>query len=73
MTGQEHLEQTKARALEWLEDMDDLHGTLSIIIDDLKDHPETENHPAITIGPQLAMTGQLNTAQKMRRFIEAII
>lgn len=37
---------------------------------DLRKHPDTADHPAIMLGMQLILIGDLDTPEKMKRFIE---
>lgn len=68
-TRQEHLAWCKERALEYVS-QGDLTGAFTSMASDLSKHPETENHPAITVGMMLVMNNHLSTPQKMREFIE---
>ena len=69
MTRTEHVEWSKKRALEYV-DNNDLNTAFSSMASDLGKHKETEKHPAIEIGMQLLMMGKLNTSDEMRKFIE---
>ena len=69
MNRSEHLAWCKKRALEYVE-VNDLHQAFASMTSDLGKHPETEGHAAIQLGMMLLMSGQLNSAQKMREFIE---
>lgn len=69
MTREEHLSWCKKRALEYV-DSGDLANAYASMASDLNKHPETERHSAITIGMALLMNGHLDTAEKMRKFIE---
>ena len=68
MTRLEHLDWCKKRALEYV-DMGDLSSAYASMASDLRKHPETENHTAISLGMVLVMGGHLSTSQKMREFI----
>lgn len=69
MTRSEHVEWCKKRALEYI-DNGDLNNAYASMASDLGKHPETEGHPAISIGMMLLMGGELSTPEKMRKFIE---
>jgi len=69
MNREEHLAWCKQRALEYV-DAGDIRNAFTSMMSDLSKHAETEEHPAIMIGMMLIMIGDLNTAPKMRKFIE---
>lgn len=69
MNRQEHLEWCKRRALEYV-DINDLSQAYASMASDLRKHPETEKHSAISLGLMLLMNGHLGTQDKMRKFIE---
>jgi hypothetical protein len=69
MTRAEHVEWAKTRALEYVDNGDIVEAYASMV-SDLRNHPETENHPAIELGMMLMMANQLSTAAEMRKFIE---
>jgi hypothetical protein len=69
MNRQEHLEWCKRRALEYV-DRGELTDAFASMASDLNKHPETEKHPGIVVGMGLLMTKQLDTEDKMRKFIE---
>lgn len=68
MTRQEHLEWCKQRALEYV-DMNDLQQALASMISDLGKHQETANHTGIELMMGLVISGKLNTAHEVRKFI----
>ena len=68
MTRQEHLDWCKERALEYV-DMNDLQQAYASMMSDLGKHPETFGHPAMELMIQLMMSGKLDTAYEMRKFI----
>ena len=68
-TRAEHMDWCKKRALEYVERGDTTNAYASMA-SDLKKHPETADHPAIMLGMQLMMVGDLSTPDKMRKFIE---
>jgi len=59
------------RALEYV-DAGDLHQALASLTSDLRKHPDTRGHDAIRLGTMLAMSGHLDTAPKMRDWIEGV-
>ncbi|MCR4306930.1 MAG: hypothetical protein NUV42_03075 [Candidatus Yonathbacteria bacterium] len=69
MNRSEHMALCKKRALEYVE-VGDLYQAYASMVSDLGKHPETESHAAIQLGMMLMMSGQLNTVQEMRKFIE---
>lgn len=69
MDRQEHLEWCKQRALEYV-DNNDLTNAYASMASDLQKHPETEMHAGISLGMGLLMMKQLDTQEKMRKFIE---
>lgn len=68
-TRKEHLEWCKKRALQYV-DQGDLQQAFTSMASDLRKHPETENHSGMQMGMIFLMGGELDTPQKMRRFIE---
>lgn len=68
MSGAQHLQWSKDRALEYLE-MGQIQYAFDSIMSDLRKHPETENNMNIELGYSLWMIGQLRTAEQMRKFI----
>lgn len=69
MTRTEHLQWCKQRALEYV-NSGDLPQAFASMGSDLNKHPETKNHSAIQLGMMMMMSGHLDTAEEMRRFIE---
>ncbi len=69
MTRDEHVTWCKQRALKYVE-MGDMVNAYASMVSDLAKHPETAKHPAIIIGIQLMVIGQLSHPDEMRRFIE---
>ncbi len=65
----EHLVWAKKRALE-LVDAGDNTQAFASMVSDLGKHPETEGHVGLELGMMQLMSGHLNTADKMRHFIE---
>lgn len=68
-TRHEHLEWCKQRALEYI-DRGNTSQAYASICSDLSKHPETESHPAMSLGMSLMMGEHLNTLQEMRKFID---
>ncbi len=69
MTKTEHLAQCKKRALEYI-DEGSWENAYASMVSDMRKHPETAKHSAIDLGFQLIFAGELETAEKMRKFIE---
>ncbi len=69
MTREEHLKWCKQRALQYV-DHSDLPQAYSSMASDMSKHPETKDHIAIQLGYSLIFAGHLDTAFKMREFIE---
>lgn len=69
MTRKEHLDWSKKRALE-LVDQGDLRQAYASMASDLNKHRETEGHVAIDLGMMLMTSGNLDSPMKMREFIE---
>jgi len=69
MTRSEHLQWCKDRALEYV-DAGDLQQAFASMGSDLSKHSETAGHIGIELGMDLLMIGDLNTSEKMRKFIE---
>jgi hypothetical protein len=68
-TRADHLAWCKQRALEYVE-RGDLNNAFKSMMSDLRKHPETGDHVAITLGASLMLNGHLDTAQQMKEFIE---
>ena len=68
-TRAEHLQWCKDRALAYVE-ANDLTNAFASMGSDLGKHPETTEHPGMMLGMSLMMTGALNNAAAMRKFIE---
>ena len=69
LTRDEHVTWCKKRALEYV-DAGDLSQAYGSMVSDLRKHPATESHAGITLGLMLMMNNHLDTATKMREFIE---
>ena len=63
------MEWSKKRALEYLK-KGDVANAYASMASDLNKHPETRDHPAIALGMQLMLIGDLASPEKMRKFIE---
>lgn len=68
-TRKEHLDWAKNRAYEYL-DRGDIDGAYGSFTSDLNKHGETRDHAAIEMGLLLKLSGNLNTATEMKKFIE---
>lgn len=66
---EDHLKFCKQRALE-ICNRGDAAGAYASFCSDMEKHPETAKHPAIPLGVQLMIIGDLKTPEKMRKFIE---
>ena len=69
VTAEEHVEWCKERAKEFL-DRGEVSEAYASFASDMGEHQDTANHPALGLGLQLMMIGDLSTADKMRTFIE---
>lgn len=69
ITGDEHLESAKKRALEFL-DAGDPAQAFTSMLSDLREHPDTENHAGIRIGVGFMMLpGWISNSVEVRRWI----
>ncbi len=68
MNRTEHLQWCKDRALAYV-NAGDLSQAYASMGSDMRKHPETEKHPAISLGFQMMFNGFLDTREKMRKFI----
>ena len=69
MNQTEHIGWCKKRAQKYLDNGDIMQAFISMA-SDLKSHPDTENHCGIELGMSLLMIGDLNTFDKMQKFID---
>lgn len=69
MSRSEHLAWCKKRALQYV-DEGDLGQAFISMGSDLNKHPETAGHSGIQLGVMLQIAGQLNSQDKMRKFID---
>jgi len=69
MNRQEHLQWSKDRAIQILNE-GDVAGSYSSFMCDMNDHPELANHLALEMGMMLLFGGQLSTYSEMKNFIE---
>ena len=70
MNRTDHLNWAKGRALEYARQNDFITAYASMI-SDLKEHPETKNHPAIELFSKMINTsGGLNTKESIIKFIK---
>lgn len=68
MNRTEHLEWCKKRAIEYV-DSGDIGQAYASFMSDMTKHTETRDHAALTLGMELMISGQLNTNNSMRKFI----
>jgi hypothetical protein len=66
---QEHLDWCKRRALQYVE-IGDLEQAFASMASDMTKHSETQNHAGLEIGALMLLGGQLDTPERMRKFIE---
>ncbi len=66
---EEHMQQSKDRALQFLE-KNDVAGAWNSMVADLERHPETKGHSGITLGMKLYLMGSIVSVEKMKKFIE---
>lgn len=69
MTRQEHLDWSKQRAIEYVQ-QGDLAGAMASMVSDLQKHPDLENHIGIQLGMAQMFGGMLSTPAQMVHFIE---
>lgn len=69
MNRQEHLEWAKQRAIEYI-DRDDIPGSYASFVSDMNKHGELKDHLALAIGTMLLFSGNLQTKEEMKSFIE---
>lgn len=69
MTREEHLNWCKERALEYVAS-GDIENAWASMASDLNKHDETRGHSAVQLGMMLMMSGNLNSADKMGKFIK---
>lgn len=67
-TRAEHLNWCKERALQYV-DSGELQNAYASMASDMGKHAETKDHAAVGLGVMLMMTGDLETPEKMRKFI----
>ena len=65
----QQLEWCKKRALAYV-DQGYLQQALSSMIDDLRKHPKTADHPSIALAVGGMASGDLTTSEQVREFIE---
>ena len=68
MTRAEHLSWCKDRALKYVE-IGDLQQALASMMSDLRKHKDTQGHSGIELTILLMMSGDLKTAESVRRHI----
>ena len=69
MNRSEHMAWCKKRALEFIDQGDNPQAYASMT-SDLGKHEETQGHAAIQLGMMLMLSGKLDSADEMRKFIE---
>ena len=69
MTGAEHLQWCKDRALAYA-DRGDNTNAIASMCSDMSKHPETANHAGLQIMVMLAMTSKFDRPGELRHFIE---
>jgi len=69
VSREEHMVWCKARAIEILES-GDIPGAFASMASDLNKHPETQDHPDLSLGTMMLMRGYLNFKEEMKKFIE---
>jgi hypothetical protein len=69
ITREEHLRWCKDRAFEILDKDGDIGMVYASFVNDMRKHPETENHAALELG-FLMMLNKNNTPEEMKKFIE---
>ncbi len=67
-TRAEYLSFCKTRALDLCDS--NPQEAITSMLSDMKEHPDTADHPALTLAMSLMMTGHLSTSAEARRFIE---
>lgn len=71
LSRQKHIEWCQKRALEYLEgNKTDINQAWASFGSDMSKHPETHRHRALKDGFLMLASGQLDTPDKMRRFIK---
>lgn len=65
-----HLEFSKKRALEILENKKDPTEAWTSFLSDMQNNEETRDHMALELGMMLMMGGGLSTVPAMKKFIE---
>lgn len=69
-TRDEHVEECKRRALEYL-DAGDSKEAFTSMLSDIRKHPECENHPGLLMGAGFMMLpGWIDNPREVRRWIE---
>lgn len=69
MNRQEHLQWSKDRAIQILNEGDYV-GAYSSFLSDMNEHNELKDHIALQLGLTLMMMGKLSTQTAMKKFIE---
>nr|WP_322714200.1 hypothetical protein [Nostoc sp. ChiSLP03a]MDZ8215425.1 hypothetical protein [Nostoc sp. ChiSLP03a] len=69
MNRAEHLSWCKQRALQYL-DLNDPEQAWTSFLSDMTKHDELKNHPALTLGIRLLISGHIAEVSAMRKFIQ---
>ena len=74
-TRKEHIVWAKERALHELDapgqtDEQAMANGFASMVSDLNKHPETNDHPANSLGMQLMLAGRISTRAEMRQWIK---
>ena len=68
-TAKEHLAWSKERARVYLDAGDPVSAWASMVAD-LRRHPATKDHGGLMLGSMLAMSGNLQTTEQVRDFVD---
>lgn len=68
MERAEHLQWCKDRALEYVH-AGDIQRAVASMSSDLSKHPDTVNHPAISLGTMLLLGGHMKSASETEKWI----
>ncbi len=71
LTRKKHIDESKVRALEYVE-LNDLMNAINSLSSDLLKHPETREHGAIELSTMLMIRGHLSTPEAVRKFIDDV-
>lgn len=68
-TREEHLDRAKEEAFSYLDKGKPMEA-YTAFVSDMRKHPDLKAHPALPLGMQLLLIGELDSTEKMRHFIE---